>query len=160
VWCLCGVGYLPHQAPRLRRRRRRKRWWIEPRIFLMVAEHGPPHVSGSHAPSSLTLRSDLRQSLLANCAAGLVRSTEEFYRRTTVGTDRRSRRRIANSDRQLKLGFGQVRKRVCHFSTWTNERFIASVGIVLKDGPDRSCCWSSTLFSQEAKFTLNDAIAE
>lgn len=32
--------------------------------------------------------------------------------------------------------------------------------MVLNDGPDRSCCWSSTLRSQDAKLTLTEAIAE
>jgi hypothetical protein len=51
-----------------------------------------------------------------------------------------------------------ARVRVPHFCT--NARLTGSLGMVLNDGPERSCCWSSTLRSQDAKLTLTEAIAE
>src|SRR6185437_1467291 len=42
----------------------------------------------------------------------------------------------------------------------TNAKLTGSLGMVLNDGPERSCCWSSTLRSQDAKLTLTEAIAE
>jgi hypothetical protein len=162
VWCRFGVGYLPHLTPQLRRRRQRKRRWIEPTdISDCCGTRSAARAGGSHAPRSFgNCEAISGLGLLANYGAGSVRSTEEFCRRSTVGTDRRSPQKTSNSAQQLKLLFGKARRATSHFSTWTNERFIGSVGIVLKDGPERSCCWSSTLFSQEAKLTLNDAIAE
>ena len=47
-----------------------------------------------------------------------------------------------------------------YFISCTNPRSIAWIGMDLNDFPARSCCWSSTLFSQVAKLTLSEDMAE
>src|ERR1700681_3826715 len=46
-----------------------------------------------------------------------------------------------------------------HFASCTNARFAGWIGIDLNALPARSCCWSSTLFSHEAKLILSEIMA-
>src|SRR5436305_3231096 len=46
-----------------------------------------------------------------------------------------------------------------YFASCTKAMFAGCTGIDLKALPARSCCWSSTLFSHDAKLTLRETMA-